>query len=273
MGDEAVAQEGGGEACFGEAVGGGHLGELHLDRGLDACPVEEAHGAVVQVVAAAQQDEGLCGKVREVDARAVRGEVAPGEDVCCRQALALRVAGTVPGDGQQDGVGEGGRAREVLDDAVVTAEGQVDLTLLQHVGHRMGAALEQVQPDLGKLPVELCQDAGQDVGVDEVAAANRDLAALQLADVIELMAKVLFERPRPLDGPEVDAPGGGQADGARAAVEDGHADLVFELADRDAQGRLGDEERLCRFGKALLPVNFVNVTHILLHGDSVTENL
>ena len=84
----------------------------------------------------------------------------------------------------------------------------------------------------------------------------------------ELMAKVLFECPRPLDGPEVDAPGGGQADGASAAVKDGHADLVFELADRDAQGRLGDEERLRGLGKALLLVDFIDVAHVLLHGDS-----
>lgn len=226
------------------------------------------HGAVVQVVAAAQQNEGLCGKVREVDARAAGVEVAPGEDVACRQALALRVTGPVPGDGQQDGVDEGGRAREVLYDAVVTAEGQVDLALLQHVGHRVGTAFEQVQADLREGLVECGEDAGQDVGVDEMAAADRDLAALQLADVIELMAKVLFERPRPLDGPEVDAPGGGQADGARAAVEDGHADLVFELANRDAQGWLGDEERLRGLGKALLLVDFIDVAHVLLHGDS-----
>lgn len=50
--DEAVAQEGGGEAGLGEAAGGGHLGELHLDGWLDAGLAEEVHGAVVQVVAA-----------------------------------------------------------------------------------------------------------------------------------------------------------------------------------------------------------------------------
>jgi len=51
--DEVVAQEGGGEASFGEAAGGGHLGELHLDGWLDAGLAEEVYGAVVQVVAAA----------------------------------------------------------------------------------------------------------------------------------------------------------------------------------------------------------------------------
>ena len=96
--------------------------------------------------------------------------------------------------------------------------------LLPHVRHRMGTAFEQVQPDLGKLPVELRQEVGQDVGVDEVAAANRDLAALQLADVVELVAQVLLECARLLDGPEVDAPGGCQADGPRAAVEERHAE-------------------------------------------------
>ena len=39
--------------CFGEAAGGGHLGELHLDGWLDAGLAEEVYGAVVQVVAAA----------------------------------------------------------------------------------------------------------------------------------------------------------------------------------------------------------------------------
>ena len=75
-GDEAVAQEGGGEAGFGKAAGGGHLRELYLDGRLDAGLAEEVHGAVVQVVAAAQQDEGLGGevfKVRRSDSRARGG--------------------------------------------------------------------------------------------------------------------------------------------------------------------------------------------------------
>ena len=205
----------------------------------------------------------------------MRREVVPGEDVGCGQALALVLGmdGLALGDGQQDGIAEGGRAREVLDDGRVTAEGQVELALFQHVRHRMGTAFEQVQPDLGKLPVELRQEVGQDVGVDEVAAANRDLAALQLADVVELVAQVLLECVRLLDGPEVDAPGGCQADGARAAVEERHAERGFELANRDAQGGLGDEERLSRLGKALLPVDFIDVAHILLHNDSLFLDL
>lgn len=91
----------------------------------------------------------------------------------------------------------------------------------------------------------------------------------QRADVVELVAQVLLERPRLLDGLEVDAPGGRQADGARAAVEERHAERSFELADCDAQGGLGDEERLSCLGIALLPVDFIDVAHLLLHDDSL----
>lgn len=88
-GDEAVAQEGGGEAGFGKAAGGGHLRELYLDGRLDAGLAEEVHGAVVQVVAAAQQDEGLGGEVFKVDARTVGREVA----VFCQADFPIFVVG------------------------------------------------------------------------------------------------------------------------------------------------------------------------------------
>lgn len=64
----------------------------------------------------------------------------------------------------------------------------------------------------------------QDAGVDEVAAADGDGPGAQRADVVELVAQVLLERPRLLDGLEVDAPGGRQADGPRASVEERHAE-------------------------------------------------
>ena len=269
--DEAVAQEGGGEAGFGEAAGGGHLGELYLDDWLDVGLVEEVHGAVVQVVAAAQQDEGLGGEVFEVNARAAGREVASGEDVGGGQAVlrAMCGAGHILRDGEQDGVGEHGRAREILDDSLVAAEGQVDLALLEHARHGVGASLEQVELDLREPSVEARQDLWQDAGVDEVAAADGDGPRAQRADVVELVAQVLLERPRLLDGLEVDAPGGRQADGPRAAVEERHAERGFELANRDAQGGLGDEERLSCLGKTLLPVDFIDVAHILLHMHSL----
>lgn len=124
-GDEAVAQEGGGEAGFGKAAGGGHLRELYLDGRLDAGLAEEVHGAVVQVVAAAQQDEGLGGEVFKVDARTVGREVASGEDVGGGQAIlrAMCGAGHILRDGEQDGVSEHGRVREIFDDGLVAAEG------------------------------------------------------------------------------------------------------------------------------------------------------
>ncbi len=272
--DEAIAQEGGGEAGLGEAAGSGHLGELHLDGWLDAGLVEEVHSAVVQVVAAAQQDEGLGGEVTKVDARAVGGEVAAGENVGGGQARAavLRAicrAGGILRDGEQDGVGEHGRVREILDDGFVAAEGQVNLALLEHARHGVGAPLEQVELDLREPSVEARQDLRQDAGVDEVTAADGDGPRAQRADIVELVAQVLLERPRLLDGLEVDAPGGRQADGARAAVEERHAERSFELADCDAQGGLGDEERLSRLGKALLPIYLIDVAHLLLHDDSL----
>ena len=106
-----------------------------------------------------------------------------------------------------------------------------------------------------------------------MAAADGDGPRAQRADVVELVAQVLLERPRLLDGLEVDAPGGRQADGPRAAVEERHAERGFELANRDAQGRLGDEERLSRLGKALLPVDLIDVAHVLLHDDSLFLDL
>lgn len=182
-------------------------------------------------------------------------------------------AGHILRDGEQDGVGEHGRAREILDDGLIAAEGQVDLALLEHARHGVGAPLEQVELDLRELPIEARQDLWQDAGVDEMAAADGDGPRAQRADVVELVAQVLLERPRLLDGLEVDAPGGRQADGPRAAVEERHAERGFELANRDAQGRLGDEERLSRLGKALLPVDLIDVAHVLLHDDSLFLDL
>ena len=64
-----------------------------------------------------------------------------------------------------------------------------------------------------------------------------------------------FDLQKAARGLHIELPGGRERNGRGAALEDGLAELLLDLADLLGERRLGDKERFCRGGEAAFADN------------------
>ena len=117
----------------------------------------------------------------------------------------------------------------------------IELAAMERVAGGLAGLLAQEQPELGPLPPEARQQPRQQERRDRRDHAEPQLAGERLAGGADDVGKLLRLAQDPLRlGGDLDAERG-EADHPPGALDQGHADLRFELLDPRRQRRLGDE--------------------------------
>ena len=128
----------------------------------------------------------------------------------------------------------------------------IQLPLLQPLEQHLGLLLVEVELQLGEVLPQILNDMGQQIGAHGGNETDVDLAGHGLGEVLAYALELahLFEHLAGLPGHGI--AGRGKQHLAGGALDQDHPQLIFQLAQLAAQGRLADEAALRRLAKMFL---------------------
>ena len=244
---EAEVGEGEEDDGFGFAAGGGGDGESQAGAGGDEAEGGEVgraflHDLRSEAVAGAGGEDGVV-KGRADGAR--NPDEAFGFEIDETEAAAGRTGERMGGgNGEDDGVvgngmvGERGEMRRMMKD-----ESEVQLAGAEQFALDGGGVLDELELDGGEFFAEAAEGAGEDRvinrGIHESDAEAAGAAGGGVAGALGGGGVGAEERAGVV---EKGATGGGEADAAWEAFEEGRAEFGLEFADLFAEGGLDDRE-------------------------------